>query len=190
MCGRYLIKPNSKTHKLFSSHYKQLNISNEITPTQLVPIIISQNQRLKGTLMYWGIEQHSKLIINAKAETINEKSTFKQLIKSHRCIIPSNGFYEWDEAKNRYRFNTEEETTYMAGIYTFINHQPHFVIITTKANPSMSSIHHRMPLILTRTQIEDWLNDEKIAQQLLHQIPPLLAKTLDETKSYTQLNLL
>jgi putative SOS response-associated peptidase YedK len=101
-----------------------------------------------------------------------EKVTFKNLIQTSRCIIPADGYYEWkreDKTKTPYYFSKEDdELMYFAGIYQ--NDQ--FCIITREATEKISTIHHREPMIINLSQINNYLNIKKDAMEILNSIKP------------------
>ena len=101
-----------------------------------------------------------------------EKVTFKNLIQTSRCIIPADGYYEWkreDNTKTHYYFSKEDdELMYFAGIYQ--NNQ--FCIITREATEKISTIHHREPMIINQSQINNYLNIKKDAMEILKSIKP------------------
>ena len=111
-------------------------------------------------------------LINARRETLMEKVTFKNLIQTSRCIIPADGYYEWkreEKTKTPYYFTKEdEELMYFAGIYQ--NDQ--FCIITREATEKISTIHHREPMIINKSQINNYLNIKKDAMEILNSIKP------------------
>ena len=134
-------------------------------PSNNIFIIENNNDKLIGSKARWGYKIFdNKLVINARQETIQEKSLFKKDIINHRCIIPANGFYEWDIHKHKFTFENENgQLMMMAGVYRIVNGQKEVAIITTDANESMEGIHQRMPLIFNYQQKNIWLksNDYK-----------------------------
>jgi putative SOS response-associated peptidase YedK len=108
-----------------------------------------------------------KPLINAKAETVKDLGAWKDSVALRRCVIPSNGFYEWQHGgandKSKYLFRLPgEEALYMAAIFKPFplpdgGEIPHFSILTTAANASMLDIHNRMPVVLRRDEFEEWL---------------------------------
>ncbi len=115
----------------------------------------------------------AKTTFNARIETLSEKASFKSLVNSSRCIIPSTGFFEWKHENKQkiphFIYPTNDSVFSMAGLYdTWMD--PHsnqilnsFTIITSKANDFMAEIHNskkRMPLILNANDEENWLNGE------------------------------
>ena len=136
-------KLNAKTHG------KVIN-SGEIFPTNQVPLLIGENDETSPVLSIWGFPKFSGkgVIINARSETVFEKRTFRDSVINRRCIIPSSGFYEWDNEKRKIMFRLEEsDALYMAGLYNFYQDELRFVILTTAANESINDVHHRMPCL-------------------------------------------
>jgi putative SOS response-associated peptidase YedK len=143
--------------------------------------IITKDENIK--LMNWGLipswfknentNEIAKNTLNAKCETLKEKSAFKSVLNSKRCIIPSTGFFEWHtkgKIKIPYLIQLKNEQPFaMAGIFDEwinpISRNPvfSFSIITCQANTIMSEIHNtkkRMPVILSDSNINKWLNNE------------------------------
>jgi len=186
MCGRFQLSVKGKqiserfNVEVFDEFYKP---NYNCAPSQKLPVITNVET---GKLSYfkWGLipswAKDPKIgykLINTRAETILEKPSFKNAFKSRRCLIPANGFYEWEKDKNKtpYRiFLKSEELFAMAGIWETWkdaeNRPVHsFSIITTSANGFMEKIHNRMPVILSANHEEDWLqeSDENVLQKLL-----------------------
>lgn len=129
--------------------------------------------------MNWGFPQYQKkgLLINARAENVLERKMFRDSVLHRRCIIPAKHFYEWDSGKNKVTFfRKEEPILYMAGFYRLFQDKEQFIIITTQANESVSPVHHRMPLILERSELEDWVYEDTFLEFALHRTPPQLAR--------------
>ena len=105
-------------------------------------------------------------------ETLLEKITFKNLIKTSRCIVVADGYYEWKREENIkkpfYFTNENNGLMYFAGI--FLNNQ--FCIITREATEKVSVIHHREPVIINQSQINNYLNIKKDAISVLNAIKP------------------
>ena len=177
MCGRYVIF-SDKENKEIMEIIRQVNEKHhniklgEFFPTNIAPVILKNDV----TAFKWGFPNFAKkgVIINARAETIEEKRMFKTSFHERRCVIPATGFYEW-KGKEKYHFTLPNSPTlYMAGIYNEFADENCFVILTTKANQSMKEIHDRMPLILEKDMIHDWTNDDSAVMHILHQEPPML----------------
>jgi len=154
----------------------------EIFPTDNAPVLASS---MRPALMSWGLPGFTgkSVIINARAETVTEKPMFSHLIRSHRCVIPSTGFFEWDKLsgtnrKAKYLFNLPDEPLlYMAGFYDPSQKGlPRYVILTTAANQSISDIHNRMPVILQRDELSGWVLDDGFYRKVLKRVPPLLTR--------------
>ena len=180
MCGRYVITyPVSKTKKIVKSAIQvEDNENYNAHPYQKLPVIkkyINGNtlENLTwGIIPSWSKKKDFKPLTNARLETIDEKISFKKLIKVSRCIAIADGFYEWkreDKIKTPYYFSKEDdELMYFAGIYQ--NDQ--FCIITREATEKISTIHHREPMIINQSQINNYLNIKKDAMEILNSIKP------------------
>ena len=168
MCGRYVVtNPVSKTKKIVKSAIKVKDIENyNAHPYQNLPVIkkyINGNtlENLKwGIIPSWFKNKDFKPLINARLETINEKISFKKLIKVSRCVAPADGFYEWKrEEKNKipyYFLRKDKKNLYFAGIYE----GNQFCLITEQASEHISKIHHRQPVIIYEKDINRYLNIE------------------------------
>ena len=99
--------------------------------------------------------------INARLETLEDKPFFKTAFKERRCLIPTSGFYEWDQhihPKQPYYFHLPQHQLFaFAGLWEERHELLSFTLITLKANSSVSSFHHRMPLVLQTSHYENWL---------------------------------
>ena len=179
MCGRYKItKPVSKTIKLVKKNIKVDDSDNyNAHPSQKLPIIKSYTNGKALELCEWGLSPawSKKLekftpLINARKETLVEKITFKSLIQSSRCLVPADGYYEWkrgNKIKVPYYFTREnDELIFFAAIHQ--NNQ--FCIITKEASENVSKIHHREPLIINESQINNFLNIKKNIMEVLNSI--------------------
>jgi putative SOS response-associated peptidase YedK len=122
--------------------------------------------------MHWGIVPHwakpgqfERPLINARAETIHDKPSFKKLIARTRVIVPVNGFYEWrrtEGEKATFYFKSDnQEALALAGIYQ-INREGEMqcCLITTAANDVMRPVHDRMPALIPQAAMQDWLRSE------------------------------
>lgn len=170
MCGRYLLNTDAEYNELMNIVKDvEKNIqskSGEVFPTDTAPVII----RDRLTFAKWGFYTYdSKLIINARSETIDTKPMFKKSFFLKRCLVPANFYFEWKkESPNKVKYKmglSQRSLFFMAGLYsTFVGKDTDpftgFVIITTSANETASQIHHRMPVILEPGSEKLWL-DEK-----------------------------
>ena len=152
----------------------RLETRHNIAPGHSVPIVIRDIEALHTlTNMRWGFVPHwSKdqnlgyRLINARAETVSKKRTFRASLNDRRCIIPADGFYEWQHlpgGKQPYLIRLTGVSPFgFAGLWdrwAEPNGTTHrtFTILTTSANSLIQSIHPRMPVILDRSQREEWL---------------------------------
>ncbi len=157
-------------------------------PTQLLAVITGENpHRLSfyrwGLIPPWAMDiSIGNKMINARAETITEKPSFRVPLYSKRCLVPSDGFYEWkqDELKQPYRIFVKNNPVFsMAGLWERWKSPEgelveSFNIITTEANSFMKPIHSRMPVILKPENERKWLEskDSHEIMELLTAYPP------------------
>jgi len=177
MCGRYTLFTDKELkevddiiEKIDNDIKRDKMKTGEICPTDVAPVILFEKEIVVPRLLTWGFPnfQNKGVIINARGETVNEKRMFRFLMETKRCVIPSTGFYEWDKEKNKYLINLAgTPMLYMAGLYNEFEGEGRFVIITTNSNSSISNIHDRMPVVLEKNLIEDWLRDRECAQEML-----------------------
>ena len=125
-------------------------------------------------------------MINARAESALEKRSFRESVLHRRCVIPARGFYEWNKEKEKFTFERpDRDVLFMAGCFCPFDGQDRFVILTTAANPSVSPVHSRMPLILERDELTAWVRDDTAAARLLEKAPVMLTRKTE----YEQLRL-
>ena len=112
---------------------------------------------------------------NARLEGIETKVSFKKLIINSRAIVPCSGYYEWKKTDNKktpyYFTKVDDQDIFLAGIHD--NGQ--FCVITKDAEPNNSEIHHRQPVIVPKSQINNYFNLNNNAVEFLNNtIPPKL----------------
>ena len=182
MCGRYAFYEHQELSErltnvsLNMAFFEHFNPTWNAAPTQDLPVIVPEGDDLAAVrAMTWGLiprwtkpgERPKISPINARSETIGEKTMFKSLVSSRRVIVPVNGFYEWKKvgsAKQPYYITpTDGQLMLFAGLYDVAKDadgQPleSFTILTTSANDTMSDLHERMPVMLDNDGVEDWLD--------------------------------
>jgi putative SOS response-associated peptidase YedK len=177
MCGRFsLIASADQLRERFGVKIREpLKSRYNIAPTQTIPIITNTKPD-EITLARWGLIPHwakdekaSYSMINAKAETLEDKPTYRGPFRSKRCLIPADGFYEWKKTGTKkipFRFTRKDCKLFaFAGLYDDWEHEGKHVtsctIITTNANTLLAKVHDRMPVILDEKQEKAWLEDSK-----------------------------
>ena len=176
MCGRFVnIEKKEKIEKLFPSS-KVLNYSNKsynISPSNLINVIYKNNNSIYIDNLFWSFSYFNKLnnitqfVINARIETIVSKYLFKESFIKRKCLIISNGYFEWkkiDNTKQPYFISIpKNELMFFGGIWRQEiknNVKTNVVCIITKdANEDLSKIHSRMPLIMSLNEGLEFLND-------------------------------
>ena len=202
MCGRYFIDENTYDRMMEIAQEAGLPVVNlsgrpsqagrgekqeekreekrDVLPSQKVPVLTDQG----FCSMQWGFHLQQALLINARAETAAQKKTFSQSLLHRRCIIPAAGYYEWNPAREKVTFRRRDrELMFFAGLYRYEEEDPRYCILTTRANLSTRMVHDRMPLILDKAEIADWLCRPESSAALLKKEPA----ALDREQDYEQL---
>jgi putative SOS response-associated peptidase YedK len=176
MCGRYAITTAPEAIRQLFRYPELPNFPPRynVAPTQPIPIVRIWEGQRQFALMRWGLvpswvkdPRNFSLLINARADTVNDKPAFKNAMKYRRCLIPADGFYEWkrDGKVNRpYFIRLKEGAPFaFAGLWeTWSGPNGEEVdtaaIVTTDANEALHHIHHRMPVILPASAYDLWLD--------------------------------
>lgn len=182
MCSRYYFDDDTMNDILniveeTDASLRGIRVNRDIYPTDDAAVMIRSTDGIKLTGIRWGYPgiNGSGVIINARAESVLEKKMFRDGIQHRRAVIPARYFYEWSRNKEKNTFRRKDrDTVCMAGFYDLTDGGERFVIITTRANASMIKVHDRMPLILEKGQIKDWLSNDSAVKYLLGQTPVLL----------------
>ncbi|MDP9474197.1 MAG: SOS response-associated peptidase [Actinomycetota bacterium] len=194
MCGRYTLKTPIDVlaeHFGLREHPPSLTPSYNIAPTQHVAAVVEEDgggRRLEtfrwGLVPSWAKDPSiGNKMINARAETVAEKPSFRSAFKRRRCLIVADGFYEWqktDGGKQPHYFRMEDSSPFaFAGLWeTWSGYGEEIrscAIVTTDANDLMREIHHRMPVILPAENHAAWLDpgfeDKEALLDLLRPYP-------------------
>lgn len=194
MCGRYYYsdKINYEIEEDLELEKGSLSMnSGDVTPAMNAVVLLSDKGEagriIRPSEMFWGlVGKNKKLVINARAESVFDKPMFSGSMEQRRCIMPAAGFYEWDKDKNKVTFfRKDKRPVYLAGFYSLSYNKDSFVILTTAANESMIAVHDRMPVMIEKEQVKDWLYDIEKAKKLLAMPMP----QLDSSREYEQLSL-
>lgn len=187
MCGRYtLLAEESEILREFGIEHPIRDYSPRynIAPGQKVLAIIHDGEKKRAGFMNWGLvpswAKDPKIgykMINARSETAHEKPSFKRLMSKKRCLIIADSFYEWkktEQGKQAVRISPEERNLFaFAGLWDHWkkDDEERFTctILTQEANEFMSSIHHRMPVILPEHEQEDWIQPVKWDADYAHE---------------------
>jgi putative SOS response-associated peptidase YedK len=171
-----------------------------IAPSQKVPVILPINPNDGGLALEelrWGLIPSwakdpaiGNRLINARAETLTEKASFKRPFQSRRCLVPADGFYEWrftrtTKGKIPMRIRLKSQAPFaMAGLWERWKDAEGkelrtFTIITTGPNAVLEPIHNRMPVILKRQDEEAWLDPKVASTRLTALIAPYPAEEME-----------
>jgi putative SOS response-associated peptidase YedK len=176
MCGRFILLTDlSVIMERFDVGEAALDFlpAGDILPGQNIPAVIREG-RNRLVSFRWGLIPSwakdpaiGRKMINARAETVAEKPSFREAFKRRRCLIPADGFYEWTGEKGhrtavRFRLRGGEPFGF-AGLYETWAHGAGdplstCTIVTTQSNALVAAVHDRMPVILSRAGESLWLD--------------------------------
>ncbi len=177
MCGRFSLstdKDDIQSRYGIDPTGVLLGPRYNIAPSQLHPVVVVESDQRVLKLMKWGLVPHwakderiGYKMINARADTVDTKPSFKNAFKKRRCLVITTGFYEWDrtDPKNKRPFHIglkSKKPFAFAGLWESWgpDNLQSFTIITTDANELVSQIHDRMPVILHEKDEAAWLDPE------------------------------
>ena len=181
MCGRFSLVSNAHILARFFALERMPEgfiPRYNIAPTQHSVVIYHDGALGRQAAMWrWGLIPRwakdisiGQRMINARAETLNQRPAFRQAYRYRRCVIPASGFFEWHGPKGQktpyyFRLNTDQPFG-MAGLWEEWRSPEGglrtFTIITTEANAVVRSIHHRMPVVFhTQDEIDQWLDHRR-----------------------------
>ena len=180
MCGRFVITSSPDSIRRFLAYEEQPNFPPRfnVAPTQPVPIVRLEAGKRHFVLMRWGLipswvkdPKKFTLLINARLEGIAEKPSFRAAVKRWRCLVPADGFYEWQKAgKAKRPFFIRSRAggpIAFAGLWeTWADRDggeiDTMAIVTCAANRTLAPIHDRMPAIVALEHFDAWLDAEKV----------------------------
>jgi len=200
MCGRFAFySPSEATAALFGvSGSIPVEPRYNIAPTQFVAAIRDcENDVRELVMLRWGLVPSwakdpsiGNRMINARAETVAEKPSFRAAYSRRRCIVLADGFFEWrrqGDAKTPYFISLASGKPFALGGLWENWHDAESgdsiqstALITTDANDYMRKLHHRMPMILEADAANDWLGgDKNMLETAARNSPPLRAWPVD-----------
>jgi putative SOS response-associated peptidase YedK len=184
MCGRYVILSTPEAIRALFGYGEQPNFPPRynVAPTQPIPIVRLVDGKRSFTLMRWGLlpswvkdPKAFPLLINARGESVLQKPAFRNAMRRRRCLIPTDGFYEWQVGENAggpkrpYFVRAKRDAgggappLAFAGLYetwTGPNGEEldTAAIVTAAANRTLTAIHDRMPVFVPRDAFDLWLD--------------------------------
>ena len=193
MCTRFYVEPDTEAireivaevqRSLLSRQFiktgNAILTSGEIRPTNVAPVL-APNKYGKVTAfpMKWGfrIPRTGSLLVNARSETAAEKPTFKESWQKRRCIIPASWYYEWEHFKtpsgksrtgDKYAIQPKgANAIWLCGLYRMEEGLPVFTVLTREPTEELRKIHDRMPVMLPKEAVPDWIRPDADPNELL-----------------------
>lgn len=189
MCGRYtIVKKPEGLAELLGVELPEFTPRYNIAPSQRAPVIFREQEKPAADEFKWGLvpfwakdEKIGYKMINARAESVREKPSYRHAFRKRRCLVLADGFYEWKRSgrtKVPYRILlASEEPFAFAGLWESWQagdgeELRTFTILTTTANDLVQSIHDRMPVILDAAGRRVWLDPQSTADDLRNLLQP------------------
>jgi putative SOS response-associated peptidase YedK len=186
VCGRFALTITARFFERFEIPEDSLPASSRphIAPGQAAPVIFDLDGR-RVAEMQWGLvpswAKEPKIggkMFNARSETLDEKPSFRLLLKRKRCLVPTTGFYEWkkEDGKMPYLIRVKDREYFaMAGLYDVWQSGDGsvlstFTIVTTAAAKVMAELHDRMPVIIDREMESEWIAPGELDPTLVKEI--------------------
>jgi putative SOS response-associated peptidase YedK len=176
MCGRYMVISSPEAFRRLFGYVEQPNFPPRynVAPTQPIPVVRIVEGRRQFALVRWGLippwvkdPRKFTLLVNARAESVNDKPAFRNPMRRRRCLVPADGFYDWKVEGGRKRpycvRPKNGEPIAFAGLWeTWIGPNGEELetatIITTNASRDLAVLHDRMPVIVPPDAFDFWLD--------------------------------
>jgi len=196
MCGRYTLTKPATT---IASHFGPIHLNFKfppyynIAPSMACPVVIDPAGGKQLMSMNWGLipawaKDDKMKFINARSESAHEKPSFKNSLKNQRCLIPADGFLEWQgmgKEKQPYYIQLKDQALFaFAGLWSAWKSPDGqslntYTILTTSANEKLSSLHARMPVIVPPGQYNKWLAPDSSLTAVRELLTPFPSEEFD-----------
>ncbi len=193
MCGRFVISSPPEVIRLVFGYQEQPNFPPRynVAPTQPIPVVLVDHGIRQFQLMRWGLmpswvkdPRQFALLINARAETVLDKPAFRSAMRRRRCVVPADGYYEWQRRgarKQPYFIHPSDGAPLALAALAETWGGPHgeevdtVAIITAAASAAMAVLHDRVPVTIAPGDLDRWLDCATVsaeqAAELLHAPP-------------------
>ncbi len=188
MCGRFYIEESPEFEPIIAemnrspltqalrARGEEPRCRGEIRPADTAAVLAPSRGGKRAVFpMKWGFSGKG-LVINARSETAGERPLFRESWRAHRCAVPATGYIEWEHLLRGGKKRTgdafrirprEQDLTWLCGLYRMEEGFPHFVILTREAEEEIRFIHDRMPLMMPRALLDEWLRPDGCPEALL-----------------------
>ncbi len=179
MCGRFVQFADPERYaRRFGVDQIEASVppSYNVAPTATVAAVVERADRRTLGAMSWGLSTASgRRVINARLETVDTKPLFAEAFRNRRCLVPADGYFEWQSAAGRkvphLIRSRDGEPLGLGGLWT----RGECALITTAAYPALEEIHRRMPVMLHPEAWDAWLDgdvtDPDVVYSLMRNVP-------------------
>lgn len=207
MCGRYTLIDTDKLQERFQTinAIDDLKPNYNTAPGQIMPVVVDSQDKNELKLMKWGLvppwAEEANIgyrMINARSEGIETKPSFRHAFKRQRCLVPANGFYEWQKGQDgkipHYIQFKQGSLFAFAGLWEYWKRPDGtgletYTIITTSPDEVVKPIHDRMPVILKKEHEDAWLDSDNQDTDFLRSLlKPYPAEPLEAYPVSTEVN--
>jgi len=192
MCGRYDLSDNPAAikAKFRVAAVPDFSANPDLRPTDTAPVVrrAHESGQREVALLRWGLVpvwakdlKFGARCINARSETLATTPSFRVAYRKRRCLVPVNAFFEWSGEpgrKTKWRIGLKDEPLFaLAGLWEWWKDPATgqgvetYTIVTTRANELIAPIHDRMPVVITETDHDRWLDPADPAVDLLEPRP-------------------
>jgi putative SOS response-associated peptidase YedK len=200
MCGRFNLtaSPEDIAEHFQLQRLPKYQPSYNIAPARKILCIVELDDKLlKAVNLFWGLvpswskdTKNSHHLINARAETIREKPSFRAAFHKRRCLVVAQGFYEWqkiESGKQAFHIHRQDNQLFaFAGLWEHWQQEEQTLysctIITTEAAELMQPIHDRMPVIISPSHYHQWLDKTEDGNQAYNLIDSVAYADITATK--------
>lgn len=165
-----------------------------IPPTSRVPVIVGESEH-PGRLLHWGTQTVKGLVMNARSETLLEKSLWKGAADKRRCVMLADGFFEWETVGRKklgHYFTLHGHKPFaLAGVwFPATDQQPdRVVMVTCEPNPLVKRFHDRMPAMLSVQSAKEWLAVDTLTSEVVSRLcQPYPVSEMNHWRSPPEMN--
>lgn len=187
MCGRFVQHWTLKSwNALWPAEWRAPDYAPRynVTPgTPVLAVVHDAADQAVGGLVEWGMKTPQSFLINARAETVADRPTFRPMLQHGRAVVPMNGYYEWHQQTRQPYYIAGDEPWWALALYQRTAAGPRLVVMTRAAIEPLADLHPRMPVLADRSAAAAWLQRgrpeyHEVLEQLLASVPEVSVRAV------------